>query len=118
MLFKFHKKGKELSDRELLKQTALGKINYLSRKRFSKKTIDEIYWILNVFFKSYFNIRKELNYTEIIGEIEKKRIDEQTKGRIAGIFNFFLDVKYKEKGYKTKDLRNIVKEAKDIIRVI
>ena len=90
----------------------------MSRKRFNKQSIDEIYWILKIFLKGYFNINKEVSYTELIQKIEKKRIDPQIKERITNLINFFIDVKYKDKRYTTKTLRNIAKGAKDIIKII
>lgn len=102
-------------DKALLKEITLEKLNDLAKKDFNKKTVDEIYWILEIFFKNYFNVKKEASYTEFIGEIEKKRIDNQIKERVVSLINFFLDVKYKEKKCTAKDLRDIVKEAKNII---
>ena len=118
MFFKIPKKEELADEKELLKKIALGKLNYLSKKRFNKKTIDEIYWILKISFKSYFKISKEFTYTELIKKVEKKRIDGHIKQRVINLINFFLDANYREKRYTTKSLRKIVKEAKDIIKII
>lgn len=118
MRFKIHKKEEPIDEKALLKKIALGKLNYLGKKRFNKKTIDDIYWILNIFFKNYFNIRTEVSYTELIKEIEKRRIDKQIKERVISLIKFFLDVNYRQKRYTTRDLRDIVEEAKGIIKII
>ena len=116
MAFFFRPKEKEAGEEKILNKIAIGKLNYLGRKRFNKKKVDELYWILKVFLKSYFKISKELTYTELINRIGGKRIDNKLKERIISLLNFFLEAKYKGRQYTTRDLRGIAKEAKSLIR--
>ena len=114
----FPKPKKEVDRKLLLIKVALSKLSYLEKKKFTKSTIEDLNWILKVFFKNYFGIKGEVTYTELIEKIDSRLIDEDVKRRIGDLFNFFIGAKYKSIKYTSKDVREKLEEGKNIIKCL
>ncbi len=109
------KKEKKTED-QLLKETALKKLEALGRKKIDQQVFDDFAWVLKVFLSNHLKIGYEYTHQELINELTKKR----TKHRedIIRLSEEIVEVDFEGKKVDENEFKRMVGEAKKIIREI
>ncbi|MDP7322507.1 MAG: hypothetical protein QF729_01020, partial [Candidatus Woesearchaeota archaeon] len=70
------------ADSEILRQTVIGKINSIKKKKFDESLVNDFSWAFKVFLKRYLSLNYEFTHEELLKEIGKAKLKEDVSKRI------------------------------------
>lgn len=110
--------GEAPDEKQELKKTVLAKIFQLEKSKVSKKNVDELAFIFRVFIINMFEIGEHLTIEEMIGEFNKKKLQEDIKEKIILFFSEISEAKYSAIKVNQIKFNKLILDFKKIIELV
>ena len=82
------------ADSEILRQTVIGKINSIKKKKFDESLVNDFSWAFKVFLKRHLSLNYEFTHEELLKEIGKAKLKEDVSKRIMALSSLLENIKY------------------------
>ena len=79
---------------EILRQTVIGKINSIKKKKFDESLVNDFSWAFKVFLKRHLSLNYEFTHEELLKEIGKAKLKEDVSKRILALSSLLENIKY------------------------